>query len=113
MPDKEKNRTLTIPIILVALLLLVMLFVSRGGVHKAKPPQLKEAIVAPLPSRVPAKPGIEEPEKEAYLTIDEIRQIQIEELKRGIETKSPASRPGKYPTPEEVEELEERGAVLY
>lgn len=115
----QRNSKFALFVILAIILLLVMKIIFGKGTEVVKLPEGKRASVDISLSPTQPEHGIEriEVEKErkvgAQFDIEEIRQIQLEELRRNMRTEGPTSRPGKYTTDEELEELEKSGAVLY
>lgn len=117
-----KKKTLNLLIILAIILLVVVIILGRDA-EKAEFPQLKKSAVATPTVTAPIELDTEEigeelefeEEKEISkpLTIEDIRQKQLEGLREDIETKGANSEEGKYPTLEELEEIEKSGAVLY
>ena len=112
-----KNNKMILLIVLAVALLIVMLMLRREKKEVKVPEAEKQRVSAPS-RRLPPMPtfkdmDFEEEKVVEHLTVEEIRQIQMKELKQKVQRKDPSSRPGKYPTSEELEELEKSGAVLY
>ena len=111
-----KNNKMILLIVLAVVLLTVTLMLSRGK-KEVKVQEAEKQIVSAPSRRMPPSPTLKDADFEEgvgkNLTMEEIKEIQMKELKRKVHTKGPYSRPGKYPTPEELEELEKSDSVLY
>ena len=116
MLNEIKNNKFILIIILVVIILIVIIALGREK-KEVKVPEVERQRVSAPPRRLPPRPTLKdtdfEEEVDEQLTIEGIKQIQMRELKEKVQTKDPSSRPGKYPTPEELEELERSDSVLY
>ena len=112
--SKKNSKTAYIIIAIIAVITAIILI---RGVKQASPPA--ESLTHRPPAVVPSTPEatkmVPEEAKEVSktFTIEEIRQLQMGELRESAEARGPESRPGKYPTEKELDTLEESGAVLY
>ena len=116
MLNEIKNNKFILLIILAVILLIVIIALGREK-KEVKVPEVERQRVSIPPRRLPPRPVLEDTDFEEEvgkdLTIEEIKQLQMEELRDRVQTRSPSSRPGKYPTPAELEELEKSDSVLY
>lgn len=116
MLNEIKNNKFILIIILVVVILIVIIVLGREK-KEVKVPEVERQRVSIPPRRLPPRPALEDTDFEEEvgknLTMEEIKEVQMKELKRKVHTKGSFSRPGKYPTPEELEELEKSDSVLY
>jgi len=111
-----KNNKMILLIVLAVALFIVTLMLRKEKKEVKVPEAEKQRVSAPsrrLPPRLTLEDTDFEEEVGKNFTMEEIKKIQMKELKRKVHAEGPSSRPGKYPTPEELEELEKSDSVLY
>ena len=124
----KNGKTLVLAIVLAIILLIIIITLgsnlvkieslSRRPVLTIAPPDSgvdQVRTVKPAVRRIEPEPQIRRREESIDLesVAREARKKQMDQLKSDIRSKAPASRPGKFPTLEEMEEIENKGTLLY